>query len=162
SDDGGASWRQETLPAGRTVLGLSISTGAQPILYLVTPHGPAQAHVGVAAATGADIFASADGGATWKQAPAAGMPPGSGIIPNAVAALSDGRLVVAFNDAPIIELYTWRPGQSSLTKLALIDSGTAPAALVNIPASGHDVLWLTVAVGNDPRAATYTVYTDTL
>jgi hypothetical protein len=161
SDDGGASWRQETLPAGRTVLAAVIASGQQPILYLVTPHGAAQPHVGVSGAGGADIFASADGGATWTQAPAAGMPSGSGIIPNAAATLSGGSLVVAFNDAPLAELYRWKLGGAPWTAIASTDNVTSPVSLVNIPAQGHDLLWLTVVVGSNPATATYTVYTDT-
>ena len=161
SDDLGSTWRPETAPPGRAPLGLTISSGAQPILYLMAP-AAAQPHVGVSGATDADIFASADGGATWTRAPSAGVSATAGTAPSAMTTLSDGTLVVAFDDAPIISLYTWRPGQGSWTKLAQIDNGRAPAALVNIPASGHDALWLTVASGNTPQTATYTVYTGAL
>lgn len=162
SDDGGASWRQETLPSGRTVLAAVVSSGARPILYLVMPAVSAQSHAGVAAATGADIFASADGGATWSEAPTAGMSSTSGFVSNGGAALSDGSLVVAFNDAPIIGLYTWRPGGASWTKIASTDNGTAPAGLVNAPVQGHDTLWLTIVAGSNPQEATYSVLKDTL
>ncbi|HKV84969.1 MAG TPA: hypothetical protein VJN88_10460 [Ktedonobacterales bacterium] len=162
SDDGGASWRQETLPPGRTVLATLIASGQQPMLYLVMPAVSTQSHVGVSGASGTDIFVSADGGATWSQAPAAGMPTTPGIFPNGGATLSDGSLVVAFNDAPLVELYTWKPGSHSWSKLASTDSVSAPSSLLNMPTQGHDVLWLIVVSGTSAGQPTYSVLMDTL
>lgn len=156
SDDGGASWRQETTPSGRLVIGAALSTGAQPILYLLMP-GPSQPHVGVSGAAVTDIFASADGGATWSQAPATGIPGTSPINGNAMTTLSDASLAVAYNDAPVITVYMWRPGQSSWTKLASMDNGAAIANFVNIPVNGRDALWLTIGAGN-PQTGSYSVY----
>lgn len=161
SDDGGASWRQETLPAGRTVLAAVIASGQQPILYLLTPTVSTQAHVGVAGATGADVFASADGGATWTHPILSGTASTSSIPGDGMTTLSDGSLAVVLDDAPLAELYRWKLGGAPWTAIASTDNVTSPVSLVNIPAQGHDVLWLMVGVGSNPATATYSVYTDT-
>jgi hypothetical protein len=161
SDDGGASWRQLGLPAGRMVLAAVVASGQQPILYLLMPPASTQAHVGVAGATGGDIYASADGGATWTHPLLSGTASTSSIPSDGATTLSDGSLAVVLDEAPLVELYRWKLGGSPWTAIASTDNVTAPVSLVNIPAQGHDVLWLTVAVGSNPATATYTVYTDT-
>ncbi|HEV2405828.1 MAG TPA: sialidase family protein, partial [Ktedonobacterales bacterium] len=128
---------------------------------LLMPTVSTQAHVGVAGATGADVFASADGGATWTHPILSGTASTSSIPGDGMTTLSDGSLAVVLDDAPLAELYRWKLGGAPWTAIASTDNVTSPVSLVNIPAQGHDVLWLMVGVGSNPATATYSVYTDT-
>ena len=157
SDDSGASWRQVTLPPGRTVVAMTAAGGAQSRLFLVDPILNNQPHTFSLTIGPSDFKVSADGGQTWQSAPTAGIPAGMQSASSAVAVLGDGRLAAAFQSAPAMGIYAWQPDAATWVKLGDNDTTVGVVSLDTVGGSGGNTLWVTVVDGQSANQPTYTV-----
>lgn len=160
SDDAGGIWHQVTLPPNRLVFGLIATGGAQPILYAQMPTLSTVSHTANTTTLATDFFASSDGGRTWKQSPAAGVPAnivGSGTM----TLLSGENVVVPFitmgaqagpNTPETFTFAAWQPGAVSWKKLSQLSLyGIAQLQVLPDPTNSSDALWLTVPDSGDPQ-----------
>ncbi|WIG57496.1 MAG: hypothetical protein OJF49_000240 [Ktedonobacterales bacterium] len=159
SDDGGASWHMiRTLPEfeRNDLLLAPIGSSGQYVLYLDCPITPQDAQN-----TPPIAMASTDGGATWKQAPQAGLPPQDdpGTAVGIAGVLSDGSLLVQSpgftpQGPTNVSYYRWKPGDAAWTQFA------SPAVATNLllvsPAGpdGPEALW-SIAAGPNLSVSRY-------
>jgi hypothetical protein len=170
SDDAGRHWRQVTLPPDRFIIRVMALGGpGQPTLYAQTA-SLSHSHAANTAALPTDIFASTNGGQTWKQAPSQGVPAGViGSGPMIVIGPENGLIVPFFTQLNTANqlAYTfdkWDPGASTWVEMphsALSLSGVAQLQQLPVPsASGNEIaIWLTVPDSSDPQSSTYSVET---
>ncbi|HEV8193298.1 MAG TPA: sialidase family protein [Ktedonobacterales bacterium] len=162
SDDAGAHWfRQGTLttPNVRGALITHVQGADRPLLYMGLPRTAEMAtdkmggQYPIFSADPSDLKASADGGKTWKSAPAAGIP--AGLKPyydmGLMGTLSDGSVVMDFiaqNREENFEgstLFAWKPGDASWRQLAPPVTWEAGALLAIAGfGPGADTLYLTM------------------
>ncbi len=163
SDDAGAHWTRKTLPGGRLVAAIAVGGGPTPTLYALMPALSGQTHAVNTTIGPSDVFASADEGATWRQAPAAGIPPSSQNVPistsAAVSVLSDGTLLAPFIvpdtaatgqvPAQRVVFFVWKDGATAWQQQSRLDA-FAVATLQSVYTSSRDDLWLVTV---DPPAS---------
>lgn len=159
SDNASNSWTQITLPPGRTVVAMvsASSGGSLPLLYLADPVLNNQPHTFSANILPTDFTVSSDGGQTWHSTPSAGIPSDFQSGSSAITVLSDGGLAAAFQSAPDVDFYAWRPGSASWTMIGSNDATVGVASLNVVGPLGHTTLWATVADGQSAAGMTYTV-----
>lgn len=170
SDDAGRDWHQVTLPPDRFVIRLIALGGAdQPTLYAQTV-SLSHSQAANTAALPTDIFATTNGGQTWKQAPSQGVP--AGVIGSGPMTVieADNGLVVPFFTQPNAAnqlAYTfdkWDPGASAWVEMphsALSLLGIAQLQQLPVPSASGDgiAIWLTVPDSSDPQSSKYSVET---
>jgi hypothetical protein len=155
SDDAGRHWHQVTLPPDRFVIRLIALGGPdQPTLYAQTA-SLSHSHAANTAALPTDIFASTNGGQTWKQAPSQGVLAGViGSGPMTVIGADNGLVVPFFTQPNAANqlAYTfdkWDPGASAWVEMphsALSLYGSAQLQQLPVPSASGDgiAIWLTV------------------
>src|SRR5579859_2398200 len=167
SDDGGGHWHQVTLPPDRFIFGIAATGGAQPRLYAQTAT-LLHTHAANTAALATDFFASTNGGQTWQQTPAQGVP-ASVVGSGSMTVLGDGNVVVPFINvdpqagptAPATYTFeVWQPGAAAWKKLSQLSLyGIAQLQTLPDPTTNSGALWLTVADSGNPQGSTFSVET---
>jgi hypothetical protein len=177
SDDAGAHWKRLGPLATPNIRGLQVahpSTGSA-LVYAVEPRTTQMStdkvgdKIPVFSADPTDVKVSSDGGATWTNAPSAGI--ASDMKPfydaGALGTLSDGSVVVEYVDASAVDnfsggtLYAWKPGDAAWRQLAPPLSWEAGALTVIPSTSGAavDTLYLVmVDRGGQSPAQTHSTY----
>ena len=157
SDDAGARWtRIASLPADRVPGTLNLAAartvGGQIILYMVTYSAP------LGDIAPADVLVSGDGGKTWRNAPAAGVPAGQHAAPSSVMTRADGSIVLLFRtpqvniafDEGILHdaaYYAWSEGANTWTRLTPTFDAMAVEQTWITPANGAkplETIWALV------------------
>lgn len=142
SEDAGAHWQpMGTLSAtvARLIAVTPSDTGGW-LLYAVTYH---------------TVYVSSDGGATWQQAPQAGIPTGQTPYGPMEGTLADGYIVEAFAVPPSLEavgvvhitFYAWRAGDSTWRRVSPpitvdVTNGIHMLAIPGAPGRRNE-LWIT-------------------
>ena len=135
SDDAGAHWsRIASLPhdqvPGTLNLAAARTVAGQIILYMVRYSAP------LGDIAPADVQVSSDGGKTWRNAPAAGVPGGQRAAPSSAMTRSDGSIVLLFRTPQVniafdegiphnAAYYAWTAGAASWTRLTPTFDATA-------------------------------------
>lgn len=150
SDDAGATWTPLShFPTATGHLTLvSQGAGAEPLLYLRqpaavynTPH-PADS-------SPSNTAVSADGGKTWKQAPAKGLPSDAVQSYGPLGVLSDGSILEAFKTSDqSLTLASWKSGSAAWRPLAEEVNPSFAYWLVT-PNDGKTAIWLVSLSGPD-------------
>ncbi|HET9981591.1 MAG TPA: sialidase family protein [Ktedonobacterales bacterium] len=146
SDDAGAHWaRIASLPAdqvpGTANLAAASAAAGKTILYIVTYSAP------LGDIAPANVRVSSDGGKTWQNAPAVGVPNGQRAAPSAAMTRGDGSIVLLFRtpqvniafDEGILHdaaYYAWTPGAGSWTRLTPTFDALAVEQTWITPANG--------------------------
>jgi hypothetical protein len=157
SDDAGTRWtRIASLPAdqipGTLNLAAARTVGGKIILYMVRYSAP----LGDIAPV--DVQVSSDGGKSWRNAPAAGVPDGQRAAPSSVMTRGDGSIVLLFRtpqvniafDEGILRdaaYYAWAPGTDSWTRLTPTFDALAVEQTWITPANGAkplETIWALV------------------
>lgn len=149
SDDAGVRWHRVGPVPLSDVSNMAVVPrhGGDPLLYLATAV-PSASTVG--GFNGAFVV-SADGGATWRQAPTAGLP-ASDVEQSILGVLSDGS-ILARSPAPSPSgptsfiLYAWKDGVAGWRQVAppLLADGILT---VTSAGAGHDAIWAAVSFAN--------------
>lgn len=148
SDDAGASWHRVGPVPFNVVSNMAVVPrhSGDPLLYLATAtQSPGSLSVQTA------FVVSEDDGATWRQAPSAGLP-ASDVDPSILGVLSDGS-ILARSPSPspsgptTFTLYAWKDGVTAWRPV------TAPITAdgiltVTSAGAGHDAIWAVTSFAN--------------
>ena len=157
SDDSGSRWtRIASLPAnqvpGTPNLSAARTVAGKINLYMVTYSAP------LGDIAPADVLVSGDGGKTWRNAPAAGVPAGQHAAPSSVMTRADGSIVLLFRtpqvniafDEGILHdaaYYAWSEGANTWTRLTPTFDAMAVEQTWIMPANGAkplETIWALV------------------
>ncbi|HUY78374.1 MAG TPA: hypothetical protein VMV29_16495 [Ktedonobacterales bacterium] len=167
SDNAGGNWRQLNMPSGVFTTNLTLTATATPTLYLMAPIG-VPGHGFNLNVTPSDIYASVDGGQTWKALPTKGItgnPAHQIDTGQTFVALPNGTLVAPFYDSSsnnaTTPFYSWKPGYDAWTLLPANQGSPVRLFRINSDAGGSKTIWLLnddLGLGIASQAA-YQVYT---
>jgi len=179
SDDAGAHWTRLGALATPNIRGMQVAhapADGHALLYVAEPRTTQMTTDKVGGAyplfshDPVDVKVSSDGGATWANAPSAGIP--AGLLPyyenGLLSTLSDGSVVVEFVPRPEQGNFTggtllaWKPGDAAWRQLAPPLTWEV-GALTTVPstpgATGNDTLYLVmVNRGGSPQGVVHPTY----
>lgn len=173
SADAGATWTQGgALPSGVYVTNLTLADAPTPTLYLLAPARSAQQYSVSLFTQPTAIYASGDGGQTWRQAPNTGVAgdPTKLYDPSMMlVALPNGSVMAPFiampgggSSSPAI-FYSWAPGDDAWAKVApAVDIQPVKVALGNEAPAARQTIYVVALDPFTAANATYTLYAYTL
>ena len=173
SADAGATWKQSgALPSGVYVTNLTLADAPTPTLYLLAPAKSAQQYAVSLYTPPTTVYASVDGGQSWRQAPNTGVegdPTRLNDLPMALVALPNGTVMAPFiatpgdgSHGPAI-FYSWEPGANAWAKVApAIDIQPVTLALGSGSPTARQTIYLVALDPFTSANATYSEYAYTL
>jgi hypothetical protein len=156
SADAGAHWTKVGQLPANAWLGLAVvaQTQGQPLLYVHLPQVTVQGHGSSMTDGPTYLRVSADGGKTWKAAPATGIASTSRPFTGPLCVLSDGSVVENFGDPMATTLYGWKLGEAAWHQVTAPIKGDVGQVLVVTQGGADTLLAVTVASYNQSGVST--------
>jgi len=158
SADAGAHWTKVGQLPANAWLGLAVvaQTQGQPLLYIHMPQVTVQGHGSSMSDGPTYLRVSADGGKTWKAAPATGIASTSRPFTGPLCVLGDGTVVETYGDPMLTTLYGWKLGDAAWHQVTAPIRGNVSQVLVVAQGGTDTLLAVTVASYNQTGVSTPT------